>query len=113
MASSLKEARSSIVISNYILLEVLTVLAQRTNKNHALSVGRLLKSDKNINVIHIDESLDEDSWQIFQALPGKNISWVDCSTLAVMRYAGIKQLLTFDATDFASLRGQFGFSFFE
>jgi len=58
------------------------------------------------------KDLQHKSWLIFQEIKRKNISFVDCSILTVMRYMGIKKLLTFDTADFAGLRRKYSFNFY-
>jgi len=99
-------------VSNYILLEVLTVLSQKIGRSKSVDIGERIIHDGQIKVVHITEDLQELSWDIFRSTGNKNMSFVDCSILAVMQDRGLRYLLTFDKTDFTSLRRQFGFSFF-
>ncbi len=99
-------------ISNYILLEVLTVLSQKVGRSQAIDIGKHIIGDGQIEVIHITEDLQIMSWEIFQSIENKNMSFVDCSILAVMQSAGFRHLLTFNKTDFTPLRRRFAFSFF-
>lgn len=101
------------VISNFIFLEVVTVLSQRVGKQSALRVGSHLLDDPKLSIIHIDPSLQQTAWQIFQTVPAKDIGFVDCSILAVMRAEAIHLLLTFDKTDFRPLLKNFHFAFYD
>lgn len=111
ISKSLTKNNFELYISNYIFLEVVTVLSQRISKKVAIKIGQHLLADGFIKTIHIDEKLNHSSWQIFTALKNKNISFVDCSTLSVMNFLGIKKLLSFDQKDFGPLRKKYGFSF--
>lgn len=102
-----------LVVSSLIFLEVVTVLSQRRDKQSAIAVGRHMLTHPLIEIIHIDESLHERAWQIFQTVQGKNVSFVDASILAVMEADGIVRLLTFDRTDFRPLQKKRRFTFFE
>ncbi|MGI9028081.1 MAG: type II toxin-antitoxin system VapC family toxin [Candidatus Saccharimonadales bacterium] len=108
----LASSGARLYVSNYILLEVLTVLSQRIGRAEAIAVGNNIIDGGHIEVIHINEDMHALSWNIFQLVTNKNVSFVDCSILAVMQDSGIRHLLTFDKTDFGPLRKQFGFSFF-
>jgi len=101
------------VISNFIFLEVVTVLSQRVGRESALRVGAYLLDDPKVEVIHIDSSLQEATWGIFRRVPGKDIGFVDCSILAVMHAEAIRLLLTFDVKDFRPLLRQYYFAFYE
>jgi predicted nucleic acid-binding protein len=108
-ARSLDAKRPQLVISNFIFLEVTTVLSQKRGKSVALEAGRYLAKSSFIEIIHIDEFLHQQTWEIFQAIKYKDISFVDASTLAVLRVEGIAELLTFDIEDFKKLQKNFRF----
>ena len=101
-----------LVLTNYVFLEVVTVLSQRAGKKTASTVGRHLKEAESVTIIHIDTKLHEDAWRIFQEVKAKDISFVDCSTIAAMQADSIKKILTFDHSDFKKLQKQFRFSFY-
>ncbi len=86
----------NLFISNFIILEVLTILSQRKSRYMAIVFGRSVKEEGSIKIIRIDEILEELSWQIFQKTKEKNLSFVDCSTLAVLEKERIDYLITFD-----------------
>lgn len=112
LAKRLKRQGTSFVVTNFIFLEVVTMLAQRLGKENAIRVGKNIVENPRIIFIHIDEALQENSWQIFQAVKDKNISFVDCSIIAVMRAESIPMLLSFDIRDFKKLQKQYRFSLF-
>ena len=116
-ASALAEAMVNrdirLYISNYIILEVLTVLSQRIGKEAAKVAADNLTDTEQIRTVHITEELHDRSLEIFRNIDSKNVSLVDCSVLAVLNYAGVKQLLTFDTTDFKSLKGRFNFDLYQ
>ena len=101
-----------VVISNLIFIEIVTVLSQRVGREIAWKVGRDLVEDPNVQIIHIDPEVQEESWEIFQKVAQKDISFVDCSTIAVMQSEGIDTLLTFD-DDFQRLKKQFRFKLWD
>lgn len=109
LSISMTKLDTKLYISNYILLEVLTVLSQRVNREIAVEVGERLLNSENVELTHINEELNNRSLEIFKEIQTKNMSVVDCSILAVLNYVGIKQLLTFDITDFKPLRERFNF----
>ena len=112
LAKRVSDQGSSLYVSNYVLLEVLTVLSQKIDHPTAIKVGENLRNSGKITNVHIDEALNDQSWQIFQAIQAKNMSFVDCSHIAVMNYVGIKRLLSFDTTDFKPLQKQYNFALF-
>ena len=96
-------------LSSLVYSEAMTVLSQQVDRSTAIEVGQTLLSSPNITLIHISYQLFMDSWQVFSKINKKNMSFVDCSILAMMKAHRIKKLLTFDLTDFAPLQKQFGF----
>ncbi len=110
IAKHLDAADIRLVTSNLVFLEVVTVLAQRRSRAVAVEVGAYLLS--HVNIVHVDESSHQDAWSIFQIVPSKNVSFVDCSILAILRAENIHSLLTFDITDFHKFRKQFRFEIF-
>jgi predicted nucleic acid-binding protein len=113
IGETLKQELCSLEISNLVFLEVVTVLSQRGGKLAGITAGKFFLEDPSIRIIHVDEHLQRESWRIFQDMPSKNMSFVDCSTLAVLRAEGIRKLLTFDTTDFKNLRKTYRFSLYE
>lgn len=111
-SEKIKGELPTLVISNFIFLEIVTILSQRVNRKAAITFGTRLMQDNQIEIIHIDESLQEKSWKTFQETDRKNISFVDCSILTVMETEKINTLLTFDQEDFANLREIYRFDFY-
>lgn len=114
LASQLEtEPERPLIISNLVFVEVVTVLAQRRGTAVRNEVGEYLRKDPRIVLIHIDPDMHQASWELFRSLPHKNVSFVDCSTLVLMREEGIRTLLSFDRTDFTKLRKHHRFSWYE
>ncbi|MFA5995340.1 MAG: PIN domain-containing protein [Patescibacteria group bacterium] len=101
-----------LVISSFIFTEIVTVLSLRAGRKVGIEAGRCLLNDNNIENIHIDKFLQEQSWEIFQATEHKNISFIDCSSVAIMQTENISTALTFDTTDFKKLQKQYRFSLY-
>lgn len=96
-------SKYTVYLSNYIFAEAVTVLSQRAGKEKALIAGKYLLNKENFYTVIVDEELHGSSWEIFNSVPKKNTSFVDCSTIAVMRAEGISKLLIFDQEDFKPL----------
>ncbi|MBI4008703.1 PIN domain-containing protein [Candidatus Roizmanbacteria bacterium] len=111
MVSGLEKFHAPFYISNYVFSEVVTILSQKVGRREAIIAGDNALNSGNFSFTFIDESLQTSSWKIFQEIKKKNMSFVDCSSLAIMRYMGIRKFLTFDTADFASLRKNYSFSF--
>ncbi len=96
ISNDLIKQEVNLFISNFIVLEVLTILSQRKSRQLAIEFGRSVKEEESIKIIRIDEILEEFSWQIFQKTKEKDLSFADCSTLAVLENEKIDYLISFD-----------------
>jgi uncharacterized protein len=99
-----------IYFSNFIFLETVTILSQRVSRDHARAAGNKLLNTNSF--IIVDKPLQKRSWEIFEKIDKKNVSFVDCSTLAIMEFENISLLLSFDRTDFNQLQNLYKFSFY-
>ncbi len=104
---------TTLVISNFIFLEVTTVLSQKRGKKVALAAGNYLLSEPRIQVLHVDEHRQLRAWNMFQRVPAKNTSFVDCSNIVLMQDEGIGTLLTFDQIDAKILQKFYRFRIFK
>lgn len=112
IAEQLKGMAGQCVLSNYIFLEIVTVLSQRRGRELARVAGQNLQTNPGIRIVHIDEALQRQTWELFQKTEHKNVSFVDCSAIVSMQAEHISRLLTFDDTDFSKLKRFHHFSFY-
>lgn len=90
-------------------METYTVLSQRISKQFSLDFGKNVYKDRVFTVVWIDRKLEKETWDIFVSIKDKNFSYVDASTLAVLKKEKIGSLLSFD-TGFSKLQKKFGFT---
>lgn len=107
-----KEINNEIIpfISNYIFLETVTVLSQQIGKKDANDIGKILFSSNKFSFLHISPRIDIKTWRLFQDISNKNISYVDCSNVILMKEERIDKILTFDQ-DFQKLKKQANYNF--
>lgn len=105
---TLSDLKARLVVSNYILLEIYTILSQRAGKKQALEFGGLVRKKKPFIVKRIAKAADEGTWRIFEKVRNKNISFVDCSIM-FLALEGNYEIVTFDEK-IVKLQKQFGFS---
>lgn len=103
--------KQSLIISNFIFLEIVTVVSLRRGKETARVVGSSLLEAPHIEMIHVGSALHQRSWKLFEKVEQKNISFVDCSTAILMEDENIHTLLTFDTKDFNVLQKHVSFQF--
>ncbi len=109
----LKPYSTPLSISNYIFLEFVTVLAQKAGRNLSRTVGEHILSTPTMRILHVDRQIHIDAWGIFKKTERKDVSFVDCSTAAIIQSESISHILTFDTKDFKALQRQVRFSFFK
>lgn len=105
----LRKDNLPLIISNLIFSEIVTVLSQRVARSIAIHAGKEIIESPIMRIVYVDGYLHNLSWQIFQEIPRKDMNFVDCSILAVMRTEGIQKLLTFDREDFSPLKKHYSF----
>jgi predicted nucleic acid-binding protein len=113
ISRELEQKHAPIFISNFIFLEITTIISMRAGREIARETGKYLLSAPQIHTTHIDEALQQRTWDIFQEIAQKNISFVDCSIIAAMQELDIAKLLTFDTKDFKQLQKKYKFSLYE
>ena len=111
IAKKIDKEKISLAISNFIFLEVITILSQKRGKKVATDICQYFLSNPEIKLIHIDKSLQKDSWSIFKVIKNKDISFVDCSIIAAMKSEEINEILTFDK-DFEKLQKIYRFKLY-
>ncbi len=99
-----------LTISNYIFLETVTILSQQIGKKDANDIGKLMFSSNKFNFLHISPRIDLKSWHVFQQIKNKNISYVDCSNVILMKEEQIPKIITFDK-DFEKLKKEANYNF--
>lgn len=112
LSKQIASEKYSVVISNLIVAETLTIISQKLGRKPAITTSIAIHNNPDIEIIFIDRQLHERSLQLFNKIDKKNMSFIDCSILAVMQKKNIKQLLTFDHADFQSLQKKYHFKLF-
>ena len=87
-------SKATLVTSNYVIAETLTVLSQRVSKKVAIKFQE--EDVPALEVIRIEKSTEEVAFEIFKKLDSKNVSFVDCTSFALMKQFGITTAFTFD-----------------
>jgi hypothetical protein len=108
LISSIAEAQ--LYISDYIFLEVVTVFSQLLGREKAAILGHELLHSDRIRVLKVRRSHFQKSWEIFQEIDNKDMSFVDCSIIALMQDYDLEHLLTFDISDFGKLTETYNFN---
>jgi len=94
VAAQLERAQTPLVTSNFIVAESLTVIAQRVSLAKAVEFREVFLPG--VRVVSITEEIEEVAFDIFKRLTSKNVSFIDCTSFALMRELGVKTAFAFD-----------------
>jgi len=87
----------SFVTSNYVFSESVTVISQRVGHKEAVVFANNLKSTKSPFLIErINEETEDLALSIFTKQVSKNISFVDCTNMALLNRLSIDYIFSFD-----------------
>lgn len=83
--------------SNYIFSETITILSQKVNHATAVRyIDTMLSSENIFSIKRVDETIEALAVNIFKNQTSKNISFVDCTNMAVIRKLGLDCIFSFD-----------------
>ena len=84
--------------TNYVLTELVALLSARSrfSRLQILRGVDSIQQSPRFQIFHITPELHEEAFQLLQARPDKNWSWVDAASFVVMRQNQITQALTTD-----------------
>lgn len=94
----LQDAPVTFVTSNLVFIEVVTVLSQRINHETAVIFINNMKSEDSIfQIERINEDTEEKAVQIFIEQKSKNVSFIDCANMAIVRHKDMDGIFSFDS----------------
>lgn len=83
--------------SNYVFLETVTVISLRVGHEQALKFIKQIKSPGSEFLVEwIDSTIEEQAIEVFEKQTSKNVSFVDCTNIALIRLRGIDAIFSFD-----------------
>ncbi len=96
-------AFGEMIISDYVFDETVTVTLLKTRDlKKAVFVGENLRLSA--RTINVDDNLFDISWNVFKEQKNTQLSFTDCTNIALMRNNKIKNIATFDK-DFKDVEG--------
>lgn len=96
---------NTLVTTNFIIDETITLTRVRVGYKSALWMGNRLWSRQLATIIWVTPADEQAAWNLFKQYDDKIFSYTDCTSFAVMARLGLTLAFTFD-TDF-SQTGQF------
>lgn len=103
-----RQRRERLITSNHVVGETWTTVRRRLG--HPAAVGFLNRLDAlpNVEVVHLDETTEDEAWVWLRRHDEREYSFVDASSFALMRRRRIREALAFDgdftAAGFVELR---------
>ena len=93
-----RQQSRTIITTNYVVAELVALLTSplRISRPRIVAFIDGLKSSPYIEVVHVDESMDRDAWQLLRNRLDKDWSLIDCASFVVMQRRGIAEALTAD-----------------
>lgn len=96
VARFLKDFSGSLVTSNYIFDELITLVRRRMGYAEAFAVGVTLRNAQVVHMERVTHSDEEAAWQLLQDRSDKEYSFTDCTSFVLMRRLGLAAALATD-----------------
>ena len=95
----LAETRVRLVTSDYVLDELLTLLARRVGPPAAVTAGQVLLTSALVHVVYVAPEYFLESWELFKRSDYPQASFTDTASFVIMRRLSLREVFGFD-TDF-------------
>ena len=86
----------SLITSNFVIDETLTLVRMKLGHNAAVKFGRQIKESRIVKILHVNEKIEEQAWRIFEKYSDKDFSFTDCTSFAIMQIENIRNVFAFD-----------------
>jgi predicted nucleic acid-binding protein len=86
----------SLITSNYVLDEIITLLKIRLGPTIAITFGQKLWNQEVSTLVRITEEDEVSAWGIFRQYEDKGFSFTDCTSFALMERLEINTVFAFD-----------------
>jgi len=93
---SLANQAAHLVTTNFVLDETYTGLRGKIQHSAILRFRDSVRQSRQLNVMRITETLEDQAWEIFARYHEKDFSFTDCTSFAVMQQLGITTAFAFD-----------------
>lgn len=93
----LEKLNVSFATSNYVFAEVITVISQKIGHQKALEfISNMRSPDSLYNFIRVTPEVEEMAIEIFKKQTSKNVSFVDCTNMAIVKHENLDAIFSFD-----------------
>ncbi len=90
------QAPGSLLISNHVFDEVMTLAKVRLGMQVAVQLGLRLRNSRLVEHVIFSPAQEAATWRIFTNFRDKDWSYTDCACLALAQEQGIQQAFSFD-----------------
>ena len=94
--SWMEKNENSLLTTDYVVDETLTLLRTRGHREKALKFGRSVFLDQSITLHFLTPSEISDTWKVFERFSVKEWSFTDCASKFIMESLGIHTAFSFD-----------------
>jgi uncharacterized protein len=100
---ALKGDFGRIFTSDYVIDEAITAAVVRTKRlDLAVDIGTYIIESPRISKLWVGQDSFKDAWKKFRLFKDRGLSFTDCTSIALIKMRGIKQIMSFDC-DFDGL----------
>lgn len=92
----LEENQAPLVTSSPVIHETITLIRMRLGHEPAVRFGERLLDETITPVIQLTKADEKEAWSIFRRHNDKRLSFVDCTSFALMKRYGIHAAFAFD-----------------
>lgn len=92
----LRLQHASLVLSDFVLTETLTLIRYRLGHAWAVRFGQAVFESRLAELVAVTASLRQRAWEMFQRYDDKTFSFTDCTSFAIMESLELKTAFAFD-----------------
>lgn len=85
-----------LVTTDYVLDETLTFIRMKLGHRLGVQFGERLLESALAQIVAVTSQDRQAAWQIFKKFKDQKLSFTDCTSFAVMKRLGLRQVLTVD-----------------
>ncbi len=85
-----------LLTSGEVIGESASVLLRRSSLTEAVRFGDVMWESRLVTRLDLDEAVRRSAWERFRTQSGPPLSYMDCTSMALMHRHGIRTVFTFD-----------------
>lgn len=94
---ALESFAGTLVTSNFVFDETITLVRYRLNHRIALRVGEFLLNVNEVDLLHVESEDEDEAWKLFKKRRDQTYSFTDCTTFALMKRFKINLVAALDS----------------